>query len=107
MNIENTSEQISKHYTAAMDSVNLVNVMKAKPVLTDEEVATPKRNQEHLVGVLNATSDTAAGWQTLIIGYYEEVIATVGNIVNVVDIRLQGKTPGKEFIQVFVNGPYK
>jgi len=52
MIIENTPEQIAKHYSAAMDSVNLINALKAKPALTDEEVDTLARNQEHLVGML-------------------------------------------------------
>ena len=50
--IENTPEQIAKHYSAAMDSVNLINALKAKPALTDEEADTLARNQEHLVGML-------------------------------------------------------
>jgi len=52
MIIENTPEQIAKHYSAAMDSVNLINALKAKPALTDEEADTLARNQEHLVGML-------------------------------------------------------
>jgi len=52
MIIENTSEQIAKHYSAAMDSVNLINALKAKPALNAEETDTLARNQEHLVGML-------------------------------------------------------
>jgi hypothetical protein len=52
MIIETTPEQIAKHYSAAMDSVNLINALKAKPALTDEETDTLARNQEHLVGML-------------------------------------------------------
>ena len=50
--IEITPEQIAKHYSAAMDSVNLINALKAKPVLNAEETDTLARNQEHLVGML-------------------------------------------------------
>jgi len=48
MIIETTPEQIAKHYSAAMDSVNLINALKAKPALNDEETDTLARNQEHL-----------------------------------------------------------
>jgi len=50
--IENTSEQIAKHYSAAMDSVNLIDVLKAKPTLTADETDTLARNQQHLVLML-------------------------------------------------------
>lgn len=36
------------HYSAAMDSVNLINKLVAKPSLSEEEVGTVKRNVEHL-----------------------------------------------------------
>ena len=52
MIIETTPEQIAKHYSAAMDSVNLINALKAKPALNDEETDRLARNQEHLVGML-------------------------------------------------------
>jgi len=52
MIIETTPEQIAKHYSAAMDSVNLINALKAKPVLDVEETGTMARNQEHLVIML-------------------------------------------------------
>jgi hypothetical protein len=48
MIIETTPEQIAKHYSAAMDSVNLINALKAKPALNDEETDRLARNQEHL-----------------------------------------------------------
>tara|TARA_R110000822_G_scaffold171872_1_gene311604 strand:+ start:112 stop:321 length:210 start_codon:yes stop_codon:yes gene_type:complete len=51
--IENTPEQIAKHYSAAMDSVNLINALKALPVLTEAEVDRLKRNQEHLLIMLD------------------------------------------------------
>jgi len=48
MIIETTPEQIAKHYSAAMDSVNLINALKAKPALNAEDTGTMARNQEHL-----------------------------------------------------------
>jgi hypothetical protein len=42
------AEQIAKHYSAALDSVNLINSLVAKATLTDEEKDTVKRNVEHL-----------------------------------------------------------
>jgi hypothetical protein len=43
-----TAEEIAGTYTAALDSVTLVNELAAKDDLTDEEVNTIKRNVEHL-----------------------------------------------------------
>lgn len=45
---EITQEQIARHYSAAMDSVNLINALKAKPTLTEAEVQRLQANQEHL-----------------------------------------------------------
>lgn len=45
---EETPESIAKHYSAAMDSVNLINRLKAKPVLTENDHDTIRRNKEHL-----------------------------------------------------------
>lgn len=45
---ENTPEQISKHYSAAMDSVDLINTLKAKTELTEEDVVRLKANVDHL-----------------------------------------------------------
>lgn len=43
-----TAEEIARHYSAAMDSVNLLNAGKPE-LMTDEEWAdTVKRNVEHL-----------------------------------------------------------
>ena len=48
MNTELTAEQIAQHYSAAMDSVNLLNAGKPE-MMTDEEWADcVARNQEHL-----------------------------------------------------------
>jgi hypothetical protein len=38
----------AKHYSAAMDSVNLINELVAKPSLDEEETGTVGRNVEHL-----------------------------------------------------------
>jgi hypothetical protein len=46
---ELTEEQeIAQNYSAAMDSVRLINELKAKTVLTEEDTDRLKRNQEHL-----------------------------------------------------------
>ena len=46
--IEITPEQIAKNYAAALDSVNLINELKAKETLTEDEEKTIQRNLEHL-----------------------------------------------------------
>ena len=43
-----TPERIAQSYSAAMDSVNLINDLKAKSTLTEEETDRMSRNQEHL-----------------------------------------------------------
>lgn len=43
-----TAEQIARHYSAALDSVNLINDLLAKPSLTAEEKDRINRNVEHL-----------------------------------------------------------
>ena len=43
-----TAEQIAKHYSAAMDSVNLINNLLIKADRTDEEDNSIARNVEHL-----------------------------------------------------------
>ena len=45
---ELTEEQIAKSVSAAYDSVNLINELKAKADLTEDENATLDRNIEHL-----------------------------------------------------------
>ncbi len=50
--IEITAEEIARHYSATMDSVNLINALKVKSVLNAEETDTLARNQEHLAGML-------------------------------------------------------
>ena len=46
--IETTPEQIAKHFSACMDSVNLINELEAKTALTEEEVLKLKANKDHL-----------------------------------------------------------
>ena len=43
-----TTEQIAQNYSAALDSVNLINELVALSSLTEEQVATVDRNVEHL-----------------------------------------------------------
>ncbi len=43
-----TTEQIAQHYSAAMDSVNLINQLMALSSRDAEQTATVARNVEHL-----------------------------------------------------------
>ena len=43
-----TAEQIAKHYSAAMDSVNLINGGKPEGMEADEWTDCLERNREHL-----------------------------------------------------------
>ena len=43
-----TAEEIAGHYSAAMDSVNLINALMAQDSRTTEEQDTVSRNVEHL-----------------------------------------------------------
>ncbi len=43
-----TAEEIAQHYSAAMDSVNLINALVAQDNRTTEEQDTVSRNVEHL-----------------------------------------------------------
>ena len=43
-----TAEEIAKHYSAAMDSVNLINDLMAQDSRTAEEQDTVDRNVDHL-----------------------------------------------------------
>jgi hypothetical protein len=46
--IEETKESIAQHYSAAMDSVNLINGGKPEWMSDDEWADCLKRNKEHL-----------------------------------------------------------
>lgn len=48
MELELTAEQVAKSVSAAYDSVNLLNELKAKETLTEEETETVTRNEEHI-----------------------------------------------------------
>ena len=49
MNTEQPSaEQIAKHYSAAMDSVNLINAGKPERMTDEDWADCVKRNKEHL-----------------------------------------------------------
>jgi hypothetical protein len=48
MELEITSEQVAKSVSAAYDSANLINELKAKETLTEEEAVTLVRNEEHV-----------------------------------------------------------
>jgi hypothetical protein len=43
-----TAEEIARHYSAAMDSVNLINAGKPEDMADDEWADTVARNKEHL-----------------------------------------------------------
>jgi hypothetical protein len=47
-----TPEQIAKHYSAAMDSVNLINGGKPEKMSDDDWADCLSRNKEHLVIML-------------------------------------------------------
>ena len=47
-----TPEQIAKHYSAAMDSVNLINAGKPDGMTAEDWADCLSRNKEHLVIML-------------------------------------------------------
>ena len=52
MEIEITAEQIAKHYSAAMDSVALINSGKPEDMTAEDWADCLSRNKEHLVIML-------------------------------------------------------
>ena len=52
MNETLTPEQIAKHYSAAMDSVNLINAGKPEGMSAEDWADCLSRNKEHLVIML-------------------------------------------------------
>ena len=50
-----TPEQIAKHYSAAMDSVNLINAGQPEGMTAEDWADTVSRNKEHLVIMLAKT----------------------------------------------------
>ena len=47
-----TAEQIAQHYSAAMDSVNLINAGKPEGMTAEDWADCLSRNKEHLVLML-------------------------------------------------------
>ena len=47
-----TAEEIAQHYSAALDSVNLINGEKPENTTQEEWTATVARNKEHLTIML-------------------------------------------------------
>ncbi len=47
-NIEITAEQIAQHYSAAMDSVNLINAGQPEGMTAEDWADCVARNKEHL-----------------------------------------------------------
>jgi len=45
---EVTAEEVARHYSAAMDSVNLLNAGKPAEMTDEDWADTLKRNKEHL-----------------------------------------------------------
>ena len=45
---ERTADEVAKIFTAAGDSVSLINSVAAQSTITDEDKATLKRNVDHL-----------------------------------------------------------
>jgi hypothetical protein len=46
--IKYTPEEVAKSVSAAYDSVNLINELKTKETLTEDETAALARNEEHI-----------------------------------------------------------
>ena len=55
MIIETTPEQIAKHYSSAMDSVNLINAGQPEDMTDEDWADTVSRNVEHLQIMLDKT----------------------------------------------------
>jgi len=53
--IETTPEQIAKHYSSAMDSVNLINAGQPEGTTDEDWADTVSRNVEHLQIMLDKT----------------------------------------------------
>ena len=47
-----TAEEIARHYSAAMDSVNLINAGKPESMSDEDWADTVSRNKEHLTIML-------------------------------------------------------
>jgi hypothetical protein len=51
--MEYTPEEIARHYSAAMDSVNLINAGQPEGVSDEDWADTLQRNQDHLIIMLD------------------------------------------------------
>ncbi len=51
-----TAEEIARHYSAAMDSVTLINAGQPEGMTDEDWADTVKRNKEHLTSCLPRTS---------------------------------------------------
>lgn len=49
-----TAEEIAKHYSACIDSVNLINAVVADPAAYAEDETVLQRNVQHLEGMRKA-----------------------------------------------------
>ena len=56
-----TAEEIAKHYSAALDSVALINAGKPEDITDEDWADTVKRNKEHLE-IQIAKGDFYAGY---------------------------------------------
>jgi hypothetical protein len=50
-----TPEEIAQHYSAAMDSVNLINAGQPEGMTAEDWADTLKRNKDHLILMLAKT----------------------------------------------------
>ena len=53
--IEITAEEVARHYSAAMDSVNLINAGQPEGTTDEDWADTVSRNAEHLQIMLDKT----------------------------------------------------
>ncbi len=53
--VQPTAEEIARHYSAAMDSVNLINAGKPEGMTAEDWASKLKRNKDHLVIMLAKT----------------------------------------------------
>jgi hypothetical protein len=58
---EVTAEEVAKHYSAALDSVNLLNAGKPEDMTDEDWADTVKRNKDHLE-IQIAKGDFYAGY---------------------------------------------
>jgi len=61
---ERTADEVAKIFTAAGDSVTLINSIAAQSTITDEDKSTLKRNVDHLeiIKAYKKEDDTTSIW---------------------------------------------